>query len=278
MKRLIPAILILVLLLALSSCGGKSPEPDAGKTTPEISSPSPTPLPQSPEPETGFSVEILSESDTRMSGEFQVASYSFDFPVIHADVADDASAAAENWAESFYKDRAEWALSLMDEAERVYSEMPEFFLEPYFYTESLETVYSGKELHTLISTYSSYMGGNHPSHGQEAINLCLSTGKVLTLPDLGDAEEIIRLAEEDILRQIQEQDLAGEMYENYADFVASGIVDGYWYLTEDGFSVIYTEYYLAPYSSGSFVFTVPFEALEGALEPWVQDIFLTGTV
>lgn len=270
MKKTVTALLLAAILLMLPGCGGSAqPEAPAApeSTAPESASPLPSPTPE-PDPESRVTIEIRNKSEQRSVGDFVVASSSFDYPVITiTGEASAASDALESWADTVYQDRLSWAQDLLNEAETVYTEMPQFFMEPYFYTLTMTMPYVDETLATVLSSSESYMGGNHPMHSQSAVNLNLSTGSVLTLHDLCDEDALIAAAAENILQQIKAQDLASSLYENYSDFVPEGIVDGSWYLTSEGFNVIYTEYYLGPYSSGSFTFTVPFDVLDGILSP-----------
>ncbi len=263
MKKIFAFPLIAVLLL-LAACGS---QPD--NTLPPSPSPSPeATLPPEPEVQSGLSVEIKNESSRRTVDGVQIVSSSFDYPVITVTGKD--TPAAEDlkaWADNFYLDSLERSNDLINEAETFYSDVPQYFTESFYYLQTLEPVYESEKM-TVLYCYSEYsMGGTHPQHNQSAVNLNMELGVPLTLADIGDAEAIVAAASENILTQINEQGLSDQLFENYADFVSEGIVDGSWYLTEDGFSVIYTEYYLAPYAYGTFNFTVPFSALDGCIKP-----------
>ncbi len=121
--------------------------------------------------------------------------------------------------------------------------------------------YSGQVLSLLALTYA-YSGGAHGGSAYTPLCYDLTTGSRITLADLGDgvadacASLIVQLCD-----RIQ-ADGEGILFDDYAETVADYVVlDGCFYLAEDGVVFLAGEYSIGPYSTGNIRFLISYSDL-----------------
>lgn len=113
-----------------------------------------------------------------------------------------------------------------------------------------------------------YMGGAHGMPGTTGINYNTKTGELITFTELSDNPDAFRA---DTLAY--NQALAQTEYYNMqlfnTDDITNGTLeqvlyaDGMWYLSTSGLVFMSPPYALAPYSSGTLEFTIPYGDLKG---------------
>jgi len=272
MKRLISAVMLIAILLSIAACGGKAQPENSIK--PEIeplpsSAPAQTAPPEpsaSPEPVPAITISIETMSGVKTIDGFDVARYSYDYPVITVNSENSSDFDdLKLWARGIAENSEVTAQSLIEEAEYAYANYPQMFTSSYFYTATLEVFSPADGITVLMCDASTFLGGAHPGNSHTAWVIDTNQGKVLTLADLGDAEAIIEAASADIISQIKAKDMDDNMFPDYADSISDGIMDRFWFITEDGLWIIYPEYSIAPYSEGSFLFNVSYDVLEGLI-------------
>jgi len=273
MKRLISAFLLIAILLSLAACGGSAkPEstvkPETNlQTTPEPTptcSPEPTPT---PEPTPAISISIENMTGNRTVDGFEVGYYSCDYPRLVVNYGDSEKFDELNmWVRDIAEDTEVAAESMLEEAENAYRSFPQMFTSSYFYNLTIDKLLPADDIIVLFIDSSMYLGGAHPGNSHLAWVIDTELGKVLSLSDLGDADAIISAASADIIAQIKADEMETYMFPDYADAIPSGIYDGFWYITDEGFWVIYPEYAIAPYSEGTFVFNVGFDKLNSLIK------------
>ncbi len=121
--------------------------------------------------------------------------------------------------------------------------------------------YSGQVLSLLALTYA-YSGGAHGGSAYTPLCYDLTTGSRITLADLGDgvadtcADLIVQLCD-----AIQ-ADGEGILFDDYAETVTDYVVlDGCFYLAEDGVVFLAGEYSIGPYAMGNTRFLISYNDL-----------------
>ncbi len=117
-----------------------------------------------------------------------------------------------------------------------------------------------------------YTGGAHPNHWPVTWVFDMTTGAVLTLDDLFEDVDMALAAVSSMVRATLTQ-LLGEMVvpsmlepgiapssDNYASFI----------LNEEGIAFFFPPYQVAPYAAGQQVVTIPWERVEGLLNPAIK--------
>lgn len=121
--------------------------------------------------------------------------------------------------------------------------------------------YSGQVLSLLALTYA-YSGGAHGGSVYTPLCYDLTTGSHITLADLGDgvtdtcADLVVQLCD-----RIQ-ADGEGVLFDDYAETVTDYVVlDGCFYLAEDGVVFLAGEYSIGPYAMGNTRFLISYNDL-----------------
>lgn len=115
-----------------------------------------------------------------------------------------------------------------------------------------------------------FTGGSHGN----TVNTCYSystDGTRLTLQMLSDAPEQLRSFVTDYLLELTQQPAYdGVFFDGYEQALPDALSDGNWCLTNEGLSIVFDPYEIAPYVAGSQTFVIPYEELEGLIQPqWV---------
>jgi hypothetical protein len=127
---------------------------------------------------------------------------------------------------------------------------------------------------SLIALSSLYSGGTHPNSVQVAYNLDIENRRILHLEDIitesgaGELGTLVRAGVDEKFAMI---DGGNGLFEDYADTIDNSMVYGnmtaYWYLNDVGLVVFYNQYELGPYAAGIIKVELPYEALDGILNP-----------
>ena len=127
---------------------------------------------------------------------------------------------------------------------------------------------------SLIALSSLYSGGTHPNSVQVAYNLDIENRRILRLEDVilesgaGELGHLVRAGVDEKFAMI---DGGNGLFEDYADTIGNSMVYGnmtaYWYLNDVGLVVFYNQYELGPYAAGIIKVELPYETLDGILNP-----------
>lgn len=277
MKRPFLILQIFILIFCLTACGSGTPpestSPDIDVTpssSPDASiEPSVAPEP-SILPKDSITIEVKNKSGSASIGNVPVLTYNFDYPVIKiTGEQTEAYSPLTSWATKLYDDSMTWANDLEAEA-RVFYEVAGDQFSPYFFKQTIEKVYESETATVVTVYFSSFLGGVHPSHATTATCIDMTTGMIVQLEDISDIDPLTTVLEQNILAQIDAQNIGDLLFEDYADYIYDGVQDGFWYITENGLSIIYNEYQIGPYASGSFTFTVPFDEIKDYIDDeWI---------
>lgn len=282
MKRLIPILLCMVLLLA--ACGSKPNAEDTTLGTPETTVPeitSATPQTTAPEeteprnpqlPMSAVFMPLISESPVYKDDTLVYSSIyqEISLTIPDADCADevildllsriDEMRASDEelklWAQEDYQGQEYWM--------------------PY----STEVIYSpvriDEKVLSLYGTTFSYSGGVHPNYGCISANYDLATGKYLKLEDV----LIDKVASDTLCQKIIDKlgEIAEEYY-LYDDYIRTvderfgTLFDPTWESTDDWYlsgevlGIYFSPYEIAPYASGTIEVTFTYEELDGIIQP-----------
>ena len=127
---------------------------------------------------------------------------------------------------------------------------------------------------SLIALSSLYSGGTHPNSVQVAYNLDIENRRILRLEDIiaeSGAGELAKLVLSEVDEKFAPIDGGNGLFEDYADTIGTSMAYGnmtaYWYLNDVGLVVFYNQYELGPYAAGIIKAELPYETLDGILNP-----------
>lgn len=262
MKRIIPGILALCLLLAAcSSTPAVSTEPT--DTIPTQSTEPPEPIQQLDMSAVSLPavVETLS-SDGEII--FTFTGQSMDLVVPDPDVA-----------EKIIIDFGQRQAQFHSAAETIHQLAAEMYTgeewNPYIYSVLYDPMRIDENVLSLAGTVVSWSGGNHPNYNCVYANYNMITGDVMTLGSIlthkdkaADLSQLLIAA----IGEIQEEKY---IWEDYADiiedrFAADISYDDAWYFDANGLCFRFSVYEIAPYSSGIISVTIPYDKLTGIIE------------
>lgn len=121
---------------------------------------------------------------------------------------------------------------------------------------------------SLICKDLAQTGGPHPNWAASAVNFDVETGAELTLADLGPDEAALRQrVGRNLQMQVQQAAAAGQYYDDAEEQALELLDERLWYFSEDGLTVICNPYLIATHAAGIQWFTVPYDDLDGVLDP-----------
>jgi hypothetical protein len=127
-----------------------------------------------------------------------------------------------------------------------------------------DTRYKGPRLVSGVLTFGAFTGGAHPNPWLVSLNFDLEQGRTLELeqmfrPGSGYLETLSRLCRED---------LAGRNAPE-AETGASPAAENFqvWTMSAKGLTIVFPPYQVAPYSEGVMEVAIPWQKLEGLLQP-----------
>ena len=273
-NRILATTLAILLCLSLAACSGapaeESPAPD------ETAAPSPTPAPsaepeetQAPPPEDlRISVLLQPKSELRDSEGSLVFLGYYSEPVVTVSASSTASYRISSALASRLAKGGAQADEIFEQAEdefKTLSEEERALFLPRSLTASVERG-DGTVLSLLCVDYA-YTGG---SHGKgDYVGMCFNTmtGAKLALSDIfTDTGALGAKAAEAVEAQAAAMD-ESEGFSGLREFVDSALEGGHWYLNNEGLALVASEGEIAPESSGSFTFVLPYAELEGLIKP-----------
>lgn len=126
---------------------------------------------------------------------------------------------------------------------------------------------------SLISLSSLYAGGAHPNSVQVAYNLDIPNNRVLKLEDMileDGAERLTQMVLETINAKFAPLG-EGALFSDYVQTIETSLIWGqmtpYWYCNSEGLVIFYNQYELGTYAAGIINAELPYEELEGILNP-----------
>ncbi len=127
---------------------------------------------------------------------------------------------------------------------------------------------------SLIVLSSLYSGGTHPNSAQVAYNLDMENQRILRLEDIiaeSGAGELAKLVLEKVDEKFAPIDGGNGLFDDYAATIETSMTYGnmtaYWYLNDVGLVVFYNQYELGPYAAGIIKAELPYDELDGILNP-----------
>ena len=174
------------------------------------------------------------------------------------------------------------AAQMAAEAKELYAENgTSVFLNGSYWTNELSLTQTymteGKLLSIAAENYT-YYGGVHPNSATRAWNFDLATGEFLTLDALASEEGDLQgnSLQESIYWNIYEQIAQKSLSEGYFDDYDSYLQDfptlATLNFTENGLTVTFDQYVIAPYAAGPQVFSVPYSEFYNALSEHAKTI------
>lgn len=169
--------------------------------------------------------------------------------------------------------------ALSDDVFEKYSETASYYIEGALSMESngydygtylYESVFvkrADDKVFSLLFCEDAYGGGPHGYIYMRGYSFDVETGAQLKLSDLGDVKEDLKTY------------LNNYFYDNIMDAEyltlenIPELVDGEtlcWYLLDEGMQVIFNQYEIGPYAAGMFYVTVPYSALPGINQKYIQ--------
>lgn len=119
-----------------------------------------------------------------------------------------------------------------------------------------------------ISLYDYHMAmgdrAAHPIHAYTAHTFSLETGELLTIEDIFN-DKFIHFAEKYIsndLESVNQRDEHKIFYGKSRDDIADKLKNNEWYLTPDGFTLIFAHSEISGYALGTFTSTIPWKLIE----------------
>ena len=285
MKRTTVIATILAILLVLAGCaaeeqtrpaaadGTAAERTEEERQTPAAVEPEPEP---EPEPEAAWHYEVKTENvkDKYEDGGVVLAKTDNDYPVLElvCDGGDGKQPPEEMQTVADAFNRGSWGYMLeLDSAyELGVSALEQYngtdaayrqYFSPYSDITEICSTYEHGELLDVQIFHSVYWGGAHGAEDFRNFHFDLKTGEFFELSDLTDTPEKLRSAiAGDIIDGIFERGEERAYFDGFAQTIKEreeyNVSFG-----EDGISVIFSEYEIAPYASGMPEFSVPYEKI-----------------
>lgn len=271
--------LAILLLLLLTGCAGKPAEAPSD-AAPQSPAPAAQAQPSDPaaaaEPEVTWRYEVKTENvkDKYEDAGVMLATTDNDYPVLELVCDGEEGKCGEPPEEmqavvdAFYKGSWGYMLELdtayelgkmaLEQYNETDPEYRQYFPTYYNWTEIGETRQAGDLIEVQVFG-STYLGGAHGVEEIKNFHFDLKTGEFFELSDLTDEPEKLRqVIADDIVNGIFEHNGEGEYFDGFAQTIegreAYNVSFG-----EDGMTVIFDEYEIAPYASGLPEFTIPYE-------------------
>ena len=122
---------------------------------------------------------------------------------------------------------------------------------------------NGDVLSIVLEEYN-VTGGAHGSSLRYALNYDLNDGKRLTWEDIStDSTALSKTLKDYIVTQASSSKYEDYyFFDYYEDSLDSAFGDDTWYFNNQGLTIIYNQYAIAPYAAGIIEFTMPLEDIE----------------
>lgn len=275
-NRILATTLAILLCLSLAACSGapaeESPAPD------ETAAPSPTPAPsaepeetQAPPPEDlRISVLLQPKSELRDSEGSLVFLGYYSEPVVTVSASSTASYRISSALASRLAKGGAQADEIFEQAEdefKTLSEEERALFLPRSLTRTASVERGDGAVLSLLCVDYAYTGGSHGKGDYVGICFNTMTGAKLALSDIfTDTGALGAKAAEAVEAQAAAMD-ESEGFSGLREFVDSALEGGHWYLNNEGLALVASEGEIAPESSGSFTFVLPYAELEGLIKP-----------
>ena len=174
------------------------------------------------------------------------------------------------------------AAQMAAEAKELYAENgTSVFLNGSYWTNELSLTQTymteGKLLSVAVENYT-YYGGVHPNSATRAWSFDLTTGEFLTLDALASEKGDLQgnsLQESiywNIYEQIAQKGLSEGYFDDYDSYLQDFPTLATLNFTENGLTVTFDQYVIAPYAAGPQVFSVPYSEFYNALSEHAKTI------
>lgn len=175
------------------------------------------------------------------------------------------------------------AAEVAESAKEMYADDgSDFFPEGGYWTHELtiSDVYETEAgLLSISAEGYTYYGGVHPNSYSRAWNFDLTTGKFLTADDLadessryGDASTFQRAIYWQMLNEVEEKRMADVYFSDYDSYLHDFPTFATLNFTEDGLTVTFDQYIIAPYAVGPQEFQIPYDSFFYTLSRHMQSL------
>lgn len=175
------------------------------------------------------------------------------------------------------------AAEVAESAKEMYADDgADFFPEGGYWTHELtiSDVYETEAgLLSISAEGYTYYGGVHPNSYSRAWNFDLTTGKFLTADDLadessryGDASTFQRAIYWQMLNEVEEKHMADVYFSDYDSYLHDFPTFATLNFTEDGLTVTFDQYIIAPYAVGPQEFQIPYDSFFYTLSRHMQSL------
>lgn len=175
------------------------------------------------------------------------------------------------------------AAEVAESAKEMYADDgSDFFPEGGYWTHELtiSDVYETEAgLLSISAEGYTYYGGVHPNSYSRAWNFDLTTGKFLTADDLadessryGDASTFQRAIYWQMLNEVEEKHMADVYFSDYDSYLHDFPTFATLNFTEDGLTVTFDQYIIAPYAVGPQEFQIPYDSFFYTLSRHMQSL------
>lgn len=281
----IALLLALAMLLTMAACGQKAAEETAPETPEQTEETDTTPsepesedggqteteTPQTPEETEEASpwtaVDILSRKNLHQDDDGSLLLQE-DLDLVQVTLPDsDATNAVNGVMEQLYQDRSAAAAALLEQAKADKAAAAEYggSFSGYAMTDQTETARLDETVLSLVLTATDATGGVHGNASARTVNFELSTGRQLTLSDLtADRAALTARLTEAVAAEIAAD--PDSYFPGAADQLDGLVTDDNWCFTDEGLTVLFDPYVLAPFAAGVLRFTVPYDQLSDLLD------------
>ena len=144
----------------------------------------------------------------------------------------------------------------------------------HYSDEALLSFWSNGRVLCVTTDRSSYSGGPHPTAWRSCVSFDLRSGKAIALSEMaGDVTRLQETVTRELLRQAAERQRgnagteAVEYYEDYAETLQAWMERSVCF-DDQGMTVIFGVYDIAPYAAGEQHFRIPYELLSPCLNAY----------
>ena len=148
------------------------------------------------------------------------------------------------------------------DARQMYQDEPEMMENGWESELTMTAVRADETVLCLMQTDYSWMGGAHPNTFITGITYDTQTGKELSLKDIVKDYDGVY---DEVLKKLAEDNDPNMFFEGYQDMVKAMFYGGdadygpvQWFLTNDGVTIWFNQYDIAPYAAGPVTVEIPF--------------------
>lgn len=149
-----------------------------------------------------------------------------------------------------------------------FTQSEDYPFQPFDASVDFATLRNSGNVLSFAKTDYSYTGGAHGNYAMTGINYDLTTGKRITLDQLGsDLESVKSFVSDYVIKQANVASYKNRLNEGFEAYLMDTIwVDGKWYFSNTGVHFYGNPYELGSYAAGIIEFIIPYEEFPGLNE------------